>query len=77
MLPKQCFPKAETESIFKKGLSFLVRRYSFEDLITRKINLVLARVWPKGKEDEIKAKERILSLFEKELPFCFNHNKKK
>ncbi len=55
---KRCLFRIETEPIFKEGFNFLVRRYSLEDLMAGKINAVLARVWFKGKKNEIKAKGR-------------------
>jgi len=55
---KECSFKTELDSIFKQGFSFLLKRYSQEDLMAGKICAVLERVWFKGKKSEIKVKGR-------------------
>lgn len=55
---KKCSYQTEIDPIFQDGFSFLVCRFSKEDLMAGKICAALERVWFKGKDNEIKVKGR-------------------
>lgn len=55
---KKCNFKTELQPIFKKGTSFVARRYDLGTLMAGKINALLGRVWFRGKRDEITVKGR-------------------